>query len=186
MGPGPLVANAAEEEFPPSVKFTHDGRERVLDLTGEAKRNFLVFKVYRMAHYLESGADPGAAEEIPLERIFSNEVAKQVTLRFLRDLPKEKIQNEMRKSILKNTKPEWLKTGATSLERFIKAIDRDVAKDDQFSIRCLPGGKTIAYYNEEESLVIDDPAFAKMLWSMWFGDKPVVRTADLVNRMESR
>jgi len=171
----------AEIEYPPTSRVIHGDQSIDLKFTGATRRQILVVKVYEMAHYMD--CQHSAYEAIPLEEIFSSEIPKQIRMQFLRDLPQEKVHAELRKSIIRNSKEEWIQGAGSSVDDFFAAIDRDGKKDDTFVINWMPGGKIVAYYNGELSLEIDNMYFAKMLWSIWFGDKPVVRRDRLVEEI---
>jgi len=177
-----LTAPAAPEMFPPEMQWGDPGNEVPLTLTGTAERNVLFIQVYKMAHYLQTDfCRPGAVDTATL---FSDEAAKHIRMKFMRDLPYEKIRGELRKSMERNAEADWLEEAAPSVERFLAAIDRDAKKEDQFTLTWLPGGKTVAQYNNQESLVFDDPSFARVLWSIWFGEQPVVSREDLLEEIQ--
>lgn len=172
----------SQDVFPPALEVGDPGGKVELTLTGTAERNVLFIQVYKMAHYLQTDfCRPGAVDTATL---FSDEAAKHIRMKFMRDLPYEKIRGELRKSMERNAEAAWLEEAAPSVERFLAAIDRDAKKEDQFTLTWLPGGKTVAQYNNQESLVFDDPSFARVLWSIWFGEQPVVSRDDLLEEIQ--
>ncbi|MDP5053295.1 MAG: chalcone isomerase family protein [Congregibacter sp.] len=161
-----------------------------LTYTGRAQRVFLFFKVYEIAHYIayDSAHDavaegaPGASEAPALspETVVNDERGKAIFIRFNRTLGRERIRNEFALSILKNAQADWLVEAQPSIDAFMAAIDRDARADDQLVFFWLPGGRLLVEFNEEQAFEATDAAFAKLIWSIWFGAEPVCDPKELL------
>ncbi len=173
----------AEEEavhsFPETVVIGNGGKEYSLVQTGTAERNILFIKVYQMAHYME-GADVGGGEVPSEDELLNGSQAKHIQMKFIRDLPYEKIRAELKKTMLRNAKQEWIENSKSEIVTFLEAINRDALKGDILTLSWFPGGKLVAAFNGEQALAIENADFARMIWSIWFGAKPVVRRDDLL------
>jgi len=169
------------KSFETQTVFTHNGSQYAQKLTGVTVRKKLVFKVYAMAHYMQ---DPAAgSKEAALESILSDGKAKQITMVFVRDVDRQKIQDAYRDGFKENATAEDLKKMQPSVDQFVSFFSSDVKEDDQFVLHWLPGGVVIANVQGTEKPEIKDPLFARTLWSIWFGEDSIVRRNDLVSRM---
>lgn len=176
---GLRAEEAAVVVFPPTLEISHEGRPIRLIQTGTAERNFLFIKVYQMAHYLE-GADVTGREPSENE-LLNGDQAKHIRMKFIRDLPSEKIKAELKKSMFLNAEQEWIDHSTAEIETFLAAINRDAQQGDILTLSWFPDGRLVAAFNGENSLDIKNADFARMIWSIWFGKKPVVRREDLLS-----
>jgi hypothetical protein len=163
---------ATGAEFPASVGFVHAGREYDLRLTGLAVRRVAFFKVYGMAHYAE--APDGRSGRALLDHVLSDGTAKQVTLHFARDIDGQRISESLVDSLRRNASEDALRDAQGGIERFAEAVRHDVRKGERFTVRWLPGGTTVCLFNGQQILVLHDIMFGRLLWAIWFGDRPVV------------
>src|SRR5258708_4592594 len=90
------------ESFPATISFENKEKNFQLDLTGVSTRKKLVFKVYSVAHYLQKGAANG---NDLLQAIMDDKNAKQLTLKWIRDVPSNKVTEGYEES-LKTAIPE--------------------------------------------------------------------------------
>lgn len=157
--------------------ITHD-----LVITGEAERVFLIFRIYDLAHYVDAtamGDDVYRAGLSPVSVIHDGP-AKAIVIRFVRKLGQEQILREFDKSLRRNARDEWLEDADATIRLFTNAIDRDVQGGDELVFYWLPGGRLVTEFNGQRVFVADDPAFAKLLWSIWFGPDPVCDAEQLL------
>lgn len=167
-----------EPDFPEQLSPLVAGAGSPLLLTGVSERIFFIFRVYRIAHYVEASAFPG----LSLESVLDETVAKALVIRFDRSLTLKRIRDEFSKSIRRNAPPGWLDEAGTSIAAFLAAIDRDVHQGDRFALFWMPGGQLVAEFNDEPAFEVTDVVFARLLWSIWFGDDPACdREALLAN-----
>ena len=169
-----LRAGAA---FLPELVFS-DGDERFrMALTGQTERRFLIFRVYDMAHY--AAVDTGAAALSPAN-VVSDGPAKAIAITFARNLGMERIRDELLSSIQRNARPGWMEEAGESLQRFLAAVDRDARAGDRLVYYWLPGGRLFAEFNGEEFFATRDLPFAKLIWSIWFGEEPACDSEELL------
>jgi hypothetical protein len=170
------------ETFPKTLTIADKGKQYNMARTGTADRKFLVFHVYEMAHYMEQEAVQG--QEPTMEQMLEGRKAMHIRMRFVRDLPCEKIQAELKKSMLRNAQESWIENSEAEIETFLNSIDRDANKDDVLTLSWFPDGRTVAAFNGEPAMDIHSADFARILWSIWFGEKPVVKRQDLLKAFE--
>lgn len=155
--------------FPSSLSLHLDGERHQLRFTGESARVFLIFRVYEIAHY----AAIGDQRALTPEAVLTDDHSKALVLHFQRDLGVEQIRSEFAKSLRRNAQPGWLEAADDTIERFLGAIDRGVTAGDRLVFYWLAGGRLRVEFNGENSFAATDGAFARLLWSIWFGEDPV-------------
>ena len=177
----PVVAHAGTPDATASrLVVTENGETHRLLLTGEAERNFLFFRVYAIAHY----AEPSASRSLDSPAaVLADGSAKALVITFARTLRAGRIRNELATSLRRNARAGWIERAAASIDRFLGAIDRDARSGDRVVYYWLPGGRLIAEFNGERFFSAVDPAFARLLWAIWFGDDPVVDQEALLARI---
>jgi hypothetical protein len=192
---------SAAPVFPEKLELTEAGVEHSLALTGAAERVFLVFRVYEMAHYHETGRGqheavrgqaPGpdevsgsGAQQLAPEDVIADGPAKAITIRFKRRLDRDRIRAEFDKTIRRNARPEWLDRADPIVRDFVQAIDRDAQAGDELMYYWLEGGRLLAEFNGERFFSVADADFASLIWSIWFGADPVCDVDALLARSGS-
>lgn len=164
--------------FPIKVRFTDQGAEHTLAITGLAVRRWFFFDIYSMAHYMEN-ASRGPLPAV-LRTVLANNSTKQVTMAFARDIGAKRVQNALLDSLRNNATPLELEEIRPHMGEFARSIYKDVEEDDRFIIRWLPGGRTISVFQGRVVTTITNVTFARVLWSIWFGEVSVVDRAQLV------
>lgn len=168
------------KSFPVQLTITHEGKSYPVTLTGTAVRKKVVFKVYGIAHYAQ---DPQAGSEKELfAAMLTDGKAKQITMEFVRDVDVASIQNAYRDGFEENASPEESKTIAPLVQKFLAYFTNDVKENDRFVLRWLPGGTILAQTQGTDHPAITNPAFARVLWSIWMGEDSIVDRDDLVQR----
>ncbi|MFK8041665.1 chalcone isomerase family protein [Congregibacter sp.] len=145
-----------------------DGTVYELAYTGKAERIFLFFKVYEIAHYAALTEDPA----LSFETVLTDKRPKAILVRFDRKLGRDRIREELDKSLRKNAQENWLEDARASVDAFMAAIDRDANAGDELVFYWFADGKLMVEFNGELSFETTDLAFAKLIWSIWFGDDP--------------
>jgi hypothetical protein len=172
---------STEIEFPTVVKFTSEGKEYQASLTGVAVRKKVIFKVYGMAHYMQDAGKMGEADAYAA--VLTDGKAKQISLQFVRDVDAASIQSAYRDGFKNSTPAADLPKIQGSIDKLLAYFSTPVKVGDAFTYRWLPGGTIIATVQGQEKPGITDPAFAKSLWAIWFGEDSIVDREDLVTRM---
>lgn len=169
------VQAAKPTDFPATMSFTHGGITHDLSYTGRDERVILIFRVYEIAHYAEAVSNIYSPDTV-----VADGPAKAIAITFSRKLNREQIREEFDKSLRKNAQPEWLEDAEASISDFINAIDRDAQEGDQLIFYWLPGGRIFAEFNGESAFAVSDTAFAKLIWSIWFGEEPACDSEELL------
>lgn len=164
--------------FPARISFIHNGGFYDLTITGLAVRTRFFFNVYCLAHYMQN--PPTGTTAAVLNTIMSDSHAKQVTMHFVRDVNADRIQRALVEGFQRNATDSELAMIQPFVDQFARAIDRDVKEDDQFVIRWLPGGRTTSVFEGREVTNITNALFARVLWSIWFGEQAVVNRDELL------
>jgi hypothetical protein len=167
--------------FPAVVKVTHEGKEITLNLTGVAVRKKVVFKVYGLAHYMQD--PPNTNEDDAYKAVLADGKAKQLTLDFARNVDPESIKNAYRDGFKENAKPEELKKIQPLIDQLLGYFTAEVKENQKFTLRWLPGGVVLVNVAGEEKPALKDATFARVFWSIWFGEDSIVDREDLVQKM---
>lgn len=171
---------ATGEVFPSEISFDYQGKNYQLEATGVATRKKLLFKVYSVAHYLQKGAT-GADS---LQKIMSDANAKQLSLKWVRDVPAAKVQEgyeESFKTAIPTAADQQLQS---AIKTYVAFFNQNVVKGDEHVIRWIPGGIIEVIIKGKSAGTITNPEFAKGLWNIWFGSKSVVNRDNLISLMK--
>lgn len=154
--------------FPEHVTFNFEGKDYQLTATGVATRKKFMFKVYSVAHYLQEG---GQTKEI-----LNDHFAKQLTIKWARNVPASKIQEGYQESL-----------GDTQGDagKFISFFNQDAKAGDEYILRWIPEGNLEVLINGSEVGMIKNGAFAKRVWEIWFGSKNIVDKNALMSFIKS-
>jgi len=176
-----VIDKATGEAFPAEITFDYQGKNYQLDSTGVSTRKKLFIKVYSVAHYLQKGA---AAGKDKLQEIMSDSNAKQLTIKWVRGVPADKVQEGYEESF-KTAIPEPAYTQLQSaIKTYIAFFNKDVEKGDEHVIRWIPGGVIEVQIKGKTAGTVTNPEFAKGLWNIWFGAKSVVNRDNLMSLMK--
>lgn len=170
------AASGASAGLPLTLDTRVDDTDYELIYTGRAERVFLFFKIYQVAHY----ADGSNKQPLSFETVITDERPKAILVRFDRKLDRERIREELAKSLRRNAREEWLRDADVSITAFINAIDRDAEVGDELVFFWLPEGRLLVEFNGKLSFEVNDAAFAKLIWSIWFGEDPACEREGLL------
>jgi hypothetical protein len=166
--------------FPTTITVAHEGKNLSLALTGTTVRKKIIVKVYGMAHYMQ---DPPSGKPKDLcAAILTDGKAKQLTMEFVRDVTVNQIRGAYHDGFEENATKDEMKAIAPLVEKFLGYFTNEVKENDRFILRWLPGGVIQAQVQGTEKPAITDPTFARVLWSIWFGEDSIVDREDLVSR----
>ncbi len=173
-----LTERATGKRYPCSIAFVQQDIEHRLSITGVTVRRKFFLNIYSIAHYMQ---DPprGNVREVT-RAILQDGPPKQITMDFVRDVSADRIQEAFREGFQGNASPSELEDIRPLLRQFLASIYKDVQEDDRFIIRWLPGGVTVSLFKGEEVIRITSVTFARLLWSLWFGERPVVDRTELI------
>lgn len=174
-----ITDKATGESFPASVSFESQGKNYQLDATGVSTRKKLVFKVYSVAHYLQKDAANG---KDLLQAIMDDANAKQLTIKWVRDVPAEKVREGYEESFKTAiSEPAHAKL-QNEIKTYLGFFNQNVKKGDVHVIRWIPGGIIEVQIDGKTVGTIINPEFAKGVWDIWFGAKSVVNRDQLLSR----
>jgi hypothetical protein len=172
--------NSTGKSFPTAISVSHGGKNLPLTLTGTTVRKKLIVKVYAIAHYMQDPPNGKESEIYPA--VLSDGKAKQLTMEFVREVGKDKIQGAYRDGFEENATKEELKAISPLVEQFVGYFTGDVKENDRFIVRWLPGNVVQAQVQGTEKPAITNATFARVLWSIWFGEDSIVDREELVSR----
>jgi long-chain acyl-CoA synthetase len=169
------------KSFPVSLTFSSGGKDFTLSLTGVAVRKKLVFKVYGMGHYMQD--PPRGNGDATFNEILTDGKAKQITMVFVRDVDAASIQKAYQDGFKENSTKEELAAIQPFIDKFLTAFTGGVKENDAFILRWLPGGSIVPVIQGQEKPAVTNPIFARVLWTIWFGEDSIVDRDDLVTRL---
>lgn len=178
---GELKDAATGEQFPAEITVSHQGKNYDLEATGVATRKKLIVKVYSIASYLQKGAQGSD----PLAKIMSSENAKQLTIKWVRDVPVSKVVETYRESFKTVLEGSQGMDINKDIETYLSFFTQDAAKGGELVLRWFPKGYVEVLIDGKTAGTITSEPFAKALWSIWFGKKSVVNVDQLLSNMKS-
>ncbi len=166
------------EVFPKEVTFSDAGKEYKLGITGISTRKKLIVKIYSVASYIENPGSITGADKV--QQLLDSKGAKQLTLKWVRAVDAAKIvegYHESFKGVMTGNSSSELQQ---QVEQYIALFNHDVTKGEEQVLRWLPDGRVQVWINGKQTGEIKGEAFARTLWSIWFGKKSVVNAEQLV------
>jgi hypothetical protein len=164
--------------FPSEVSFTHEGKGYKLEATGVSTRKKLFIKIYSIVSYLQDAAQ--ATKSDIFDEILKDGKAKQLTLKFVRSVPADKVMegyhDSFKTALAGRSSPEL----NSLIEKYIDLFNHEAKEGEEQVIRWLPGGYVEVLFNGKVGGSFTNVEFAKTLWSIWFGPKGVVNRDQLV------
>jgi len=173
-------------QFSDSVIINYDGDKFYLNLTGLTIRKKLFLKIYSMTHYIEKNTDvlgSNVSEKDIYNSVLQHRGAKQISMVFMRSLSATQIKNSLLSGIKSNSDEDEFQQIRPSVEEFTRTISADVKENDQFVLRWLPNGTLVSLFQGQQISAIKDKQFAKVIWSIWFSDKSIVKRERLIEKL---
>ena len=169
--------------FPSEVRFSQDGEDHTLQLTGVAARTKWLFRVYAIAHYLQAPKGTGIPD---CKYISTDGPAKQMTIQYARNVPAKKITKILREDFELNTTPSEYREIEKYVEQMLAYFVFPVKKGDVFVMRWLSGGRVYLEFNGKKLGDVKSTLFAHTLWAIWFGQHSVVDREALMAQTTQR
>jgi hypothetical protein len=150
--------------FPDTIDV--DGKKLVLNGVGLRLKKVLLLniKIYAGGLYLEQ-------KEANPQKIMTEEKSKAIVMHFIySNVGKDKLTEAFIDGFDGN--------GAAEAKKLKPEIDKflsfwcDMVKDDEAKIIYIPGKGTKVVIKGKEAGLIESPQFAKLLFSVWLGQKP--------------
>jgi len=163
-----LIATGASATFPESLRCEEAGSSQaLLHRTGESSRSLLNLKIYRLAHYTDIAPQSGS--------LLADSGTKQMRLLFEREIEGARVRAEFLTSLRARITPqEWEAIAPTAEAYCAPFVEGKVSKGDLYVVTWLPDGTLISRLNGQHLGTQRDAAFARALWSIWFGERSVV------------
>jgi hypothetical protein len=156
------------------VAFDVEKDDMVLLGTGlRVKKIIFTFKAYAVGFYVAKSAVDGPLASFkgqpPSDELFETlqggDFEKELVLHFLRNLSEKKIQGAMREALEAGTDPKVL-------DQFISYFP-EIKEGEECTLRWAPGGTVETVMKGEAKPAIADPAFARTLFGLYVGPKPL-------------
>ncbi|MFA6916903.1 MAG: chalcone isomerase family protein [Parachlamydiales bacterium] len=174
---GTLTDSATGESFPKDISISYNGKQYDLTATGVATRKKLFIKVYSIASYLQKGAAQTKSDT--LKAILNDNNAKQVTMKWQREVGVDKIQETYRESLQKSL-PNAQGQLKNDVGQFLSFFNQPVRKGDTTIIKWLPGGYIEVDFNGTKVGSVVNKDLAAGIWNVWFGEKSPVNRDNLL------
>lgn len=171
------VRDTAGSTFPQVITVENGGKKYTLEATGAATRRKLIVNVYSIASYVQQGTQLNGDKN---QALANSDVAKQFTMKWLRDVEGEKIRQAYLEGYQKNLSPEEFNRLKSNVDQFLGFFNQDSRKGEEYNIRSFPGGEVEVWIAGKKVGSTKDPAFAKATWNIWLGPNSVVDRAQLV------
>jgi len=176
-----VMDNSTKQIFPKEISFDSNGTNYQLQATGVATRKKFMINVYSIAHYLQKNADKSDKNKFQIA--LSDSYAKQFTMKWVRDVGADKIEEGFRDSFHKVFPGDKYQQMKGEIDQFIGFLNNGAHKGDEFILRSTPGGHIEVLINGKTAGSLTNEGFASGLWSIWFGDDSIVNRNDLVSLM---
>lgn len=162
--------------FSKEVTFNFQGQEYRLEATGVATRKKFIVKVYSVAHYIQDPSSTTINEDV-----INDAKAKQLTLKWVRNVSAKRVQDGYRDSLQKAISSSDYSRLSSEVDQYISFFNQGARKGDEHVIRWLPGGNIEVYINGSKVGNITNTDFARGLWNVWLGQRSVVKRNDLIS-----
>lgn len=173
-----VVEPSTNESFPSQVTFDHDGKNYNLDITGTSVRKKLIVTVYTIASYVQDAAKLTGDK---FADILNDSRAKQLSMKWARDIEAEKIVEGYKESIKTVLTEEQIRANQADVDKYFAAFNHNVKKGDVTDIRYAPGGYVEVIHNGTRTGDFTNPTLAQAIFKIWYGDKSVVDRNKLVS-----
>lgn len=174
-----ILDQSTKEAFPSEVTFETNGKKYELQATGVATRKKLFIKVYSIASYLQKDAFKPNVNL--LSEILSDANAKQLTIKWVRNVDSAKIQETYLESFHKAFPGDKFAQYQAEITTFLQFFSQGVHKGDEFILRWLPTGVIEVLVNNRKTGSVINKGFALGLWDIWFGENSVVNRDGLLS-----
>jgi len=160
-----LTEPKTETEYPDEI--TVNGQDLVITGVALREKTFLKVDVYIIASYVKKGAVLG---ENKAQDILELEEPKMIRMDLTRGFSNEKLKKAFSDVIDKNYDDK--SAFQADVDEFLGLFTADAEDGDRLVFGFCPAEGLKIVLNDEELGVIDNPAFMKALWTVWFGEKP--------------
>lgn len=172
-----IVDSATGSSFPATVSFDVQGTKTELSATGVATRKKFIVNVYSVALYLQ---DAESFKGKGFSDILSSKNAKQISMKWVRDVDLAKIQDGYRESI-KNALGTSYDSLKAQADKFLALYTSGAKKGDEHALRFFPDGSIELIINGASQGKVEGSPLTTGVLSIWLGDKSVVKRESLIS-----
>lgn len=167
---GAVVEEKSGVEYPDEITVGEAPDTVTLVATGVGLREktFLKVDVYTIVSYVAKDTDLG---DKPGEGLATADVPKRIQMDLRRGFSKEKLINSFVEGIEKNY--DDISAFEADMNAFMAYFTRDAEEGDKLIFHYCPAKGLTTELNDETLGTIENKAFARALWTIWFGGKPV-------------
>lgn len=178
-----IIDKSTGKSFPREISFEAKDKKYDLQATGVATRKKLIIKVYSIASYLQKGAANPSSDKLRV--ILSDDNAKQLTLKWARDVNSSQIRSAFEESLHKVFPNPQYTQQQQPINDFLALFTTGAKGGDEYALRWTPGGDVAVLSNGKLlGTIVGNATFAKGLWQIWFGDKSVVDRDALLSQLK--
>lgn len=157
----------------------------VLAFSGSTVRKRFFFSVYKISHFMawpqETPDDPNEL----IKLISTGQFSQRVEIEFLRDVSRKQVEEALMDGIERNNPNVDLSDIKNEIARLSDGFDSDITENSRLILSRVNVGKLIVYFNERKIVETDNSELTRALWSIWFGQKPIVDNKALIaNKMQ--
>lgn len=151
-----------------------------LALSGATVRKRFFFSVYKISHFMAWPLEtPNNPDEL-IKLIASGQFSQRVEIEFLRDVSREQVEEALMDGIERNNPDVDLSNIKTEIMRLSDGFDNDITENSRLVLSRVNVGKLIVYFNERKIVETDNSELTRALWSIWFGQEPIVDNKALI------
>lgn len=156
-----------------------------LAFSGATVRKRFFFSVYKISHFMAWPQETSDNPDELIKLISSGQLSQRVEIEFLRDVSREQVEEALMDGIERNNPDVDLSNIKTEIMRLSDGFDNDITENSRLVLSRVNVGKLIVYFNEQKIVETDNSELTRALWSIWFGQKPIVDNKALIaNQMQ--
>lgn len=129
-----------------------------------------------MAWPAEKSSDP---DEL-IKLIAAGDLSQRVEIEFLRDVSREQVEEALIDGIERNNPGKDLSKIKNDIIRLSEGFDNDITEKSRLVLSRIDRTKLIVHFNEQRIVETDNRELTEALWSIWFGQKPIVDNKALI------
>ncbi|WP_334030462.1 chalcone isomerase family protein [Alteromonas sp. P256] len=151
-----------------------------LAFSGATVRKRFFFSVYKISHFMAWPQETSDNPDELIKLISSGQLSQRVEIEFLRDVSREQVEEALMDGIERNNPDVDLSNIKSEIMRLSDGFDNDIAENSRLVLSRVNVGKLIVYFNERKIVETDNSELIRALWSIWFGQKPIVDNKALI------
>lgn len=151
-----------------------------LAFSGATVRKRFFFSVYKISHFMAWPQETSENPDELIKLISSGQLSQRVEIEFLRDVSREQVEEALMDGIERNNPDVDLSNIKTEIMRLSEGFDDDITENSRLVLSRVNVSKLIVYFNERKIVETDNSELTRALWSIWFGQKPIVDNKALI------